>query len=425
MKIDLSGSLFPRFSTAFLLTFGLTATSLMPAALAQQCDPNDPLFNSSTGQQANQVITTAVPILTISPDARSAAMGDAGSALSADPNAIYWNPAKLGFLNNSIGGSLSYTPWLRTIIDDMSLSYVTGYTRLGADRGISASLMYFDLGNINFTDFNNQSLGAFNPKEYAISAAYGQKVSEYLSVGLGLRFIHSNLSGNIPLSSGGTAVSRPGNSAAADLGIFYNRGLTLGANDANLAVAAGISNLGAKISYTAGRSDFIPINFRLGTAFTYELDPFNKITLAVDANKLLVPTPPRYECKIIGGDTILVPSGATPDSIDLFSGVFGSFSDAPGGFKEEMQEINYSVGIEYWYNNLFAARAGYFYEHPTKGNRQYLTFGLGLRYQVFGFDVAYLVPSQTNNPLAETLRFTLMFNLDKLENSGQEESVVE
>jgi hypothetical protein len=420
MKIDFPNTITSRISSCLLLTLGISCLTIGQSALAQKCDPNDPLYNEAIGQQG-QVITTAVPILTISPDARSAAMGDAGAALSADPNAIYWNPAKLGFLTNSVGGSLSYTPWLKKIIDDMSLSYLSGYMRLGEDRGISASLMYFDLGNINFTDNNNASLGAFNPKEYAFTAAYGQKVSEYLSVGLGLRFIHSNLSGNIPLSSGGTS-SRPGNTAAADLGVFYNRPLTLGANQANLAVAAGVSNLGAKISYTAGRSDFIPVNLRLGTAFTYELDPFNKITVAIDANKLLVPTPPRYVCL---NDSVLVASGTTPDSIDLFSGVFGSFSDAPGGLEEELKEINYSFGVEYWYNNLFAARAGYFYEHPTKGNRQYLTFGLGLRYQVFGFDVAYLVPSQTNNPLAETLRFTLMFNLDKLENSDQEESVIE
>ena len=388
------------------------ATTLASSAFLCAVFATLPLFSAkaqgdstNTSGQSGCIITTAVPILTVAPDARSAALGDAGVAISADANAIHWNPGKLGFLEKDFGGSISYTPWLRKIINDMALSYVTGYTKLGKERGLAFSLLYFDLGEIKFTDENGNALQDFNPKEYTVSAAYGQKLSSHLSLGIGLRFIHSNLSGSI---SNSTAVSRPGNTAAGDLGMYYNRDLNLGATTGNLAFGAAITNLGAKISYNSTESaDFIPTNLRVGTAFGYDLDPFNRITFTLDANKLLVPSPNR-DCSM--------------DTSDIVSAVFSSFSDAPGGGKEELQEINLSTGVEYWYNNIFAGRAGYFYENPKKGNRQYFTMGLGLRYQVFGFDVAYLIPSQQNNPLAETLRFTLSFNFER---AKPEDSVVE
>ena len=378
-----------------------------PAALAQ----------TSSGQELDEqfrVITTAVPILTVAPDARSAAMGDAGVAISPDANAAHWNPAKLGNMPKDYGFAVSYTPWLRKLINDMSLSYVTGYKRLGTDRALSLSLMYFSLGDIKFTDDRGVEITEFNPKEYAISLAYGQKLSEYLSLGIGARYIRSNLSGNI--SANATPV-RPGNSAAADLGIFYSRGLTVSAHDANLSFGAAVTNIGPKITYTENDSlNFLPTNLRLGAAFTYELDPFNKITLTVDANKLLVPTPPVRD---LTTGTII--AGQDQDR-PLLDAMFTSFNDAPGGSKEELQEVNLSAGFEYWYNDLFAARAGYFHENPLKGNRQYYSMGLGLRYQVLGVDIAYLIPSQQNNPLAETLRFTLSFGFDK---ADPEEPVLE
>ncbi|MDX5443740.1 MAG: type IX secretion system outer membrane channel protein PorV [Hymenobacteraceae bacterium] len=356
---------------------------------------------SQVGQDEDQLrtITTAGPILTVSPDARSAAMGDAGVAISPDANTPHWNPAKLGFVPNDFSASVSYTPWLRKVINDMSLSYLSAYKKINENSAFSVSLLYFDLGAIEFRQTAQGPGQEFNPKEYTIDAAYGTRLSEYLSLGVGARFIHSNLSGNVAVS-GSQTESKPGNSAAVDVGVFYNRDITLGGNEYNLALGGNISNIGAKISYTtADQKDFIPTNLRLGTAITKELDPYNKLTFAFDVNKLLVPSP----------DT----SGLPPTNVGVLSGIFESFSDAPDGFSEEMKEINLSFGLEYWYNELFAARAGYFYENPMKGDRKYLSFGLGVRYQKFGLDVAYLVPNERNNPLAETVRFSLHFDLSK------------
>lgn len=338
-------------------------------------------------------ITTAVPILTVSPDARSAGMGDAGVAISPDANTAHWNPAKLGFVTNDMSVGLSYSPWLRNIINDMSLTYLSGYKRVSQRGAFSASLLYFDLGDIQFTDELGNPLNIHNPKEYTFDLGYGQQLSNTLSVGVGARFIHSNL-------SAGVSDSRPGNSAAVDIGVYYTNDLTIGARDYNLAFGGNISNIGAKIAYTnADQKDFLPTNLRLGTAFTMNLDPYNKITLAIDGNKLLVPSP----------DSTNIGNISVPRAI------FSSFGDAPNGFSEEMQEISLSTGLEYWYNDVFAARAGYFYESPNKGDRHYLSMGLGMRYQKFGIDVAYLVPNSRNNPLANTLRFTLVLNINKEE----------
>ncbi|MBK0401347.1 type IX secretion system outer membrane channel protein PorV [Adhaeribacter sp. BT258] len=367
--------------------------------------------NSSSGQDALRAITTAVPILTVSPDARSAAMGDAGVAISPDANAPHWNPAKLGFIQHDFSIATSYSPWLRNIINDMSLSYVSAVKNINDNSSFSLSLLYFNLGSIQFTDANGNPLQDFRPKEYTIDAAYGQRLSDNLSLGLGARFIHSNLAGGISITSGSgaTATAKPGNSVAADLGIYYTKDLVMGGKDYNLSFGGNVSNLGAKISYnTQDDKDFIPTNLRLGTAFTMNLDPFNKITLTVDGNKLLVPSP--------SGD---IKEDSIRRAKNVLGAVFSSFSDAPDGFSEEISEINISAGAEYWYDNIFAARAGYFYEDPNKGNRQYFSMGLGIRYQKFGLDAAYLVPTgnQQSNPLANTIRFTLMFNVDKDEAS--------
>ncbi|QCR24396.1 type IX secretion system outer membrane channel protein PorV [Pontibacter sp. SGAir0037] len=346
---------------------------------------------TTIGSDLNAV-TTAVPILTVAPDARSAALGDAGVALSPDANAPFWNPAKLGFVPNDLGVSFSYSPWLRNIVDDMSLSYVSGYKRVSETSALSLSLLYFDLGEIQFIDENRNPTQNFNPKEYSVSVAYGQALSEYLSLGIGARFIRSNIAGNVNVSSTSNYESRPGNTAAVDVGVYYNRDLN---QTLNLGLAAAISNIGGKISYTnADQKDFLPTNLKLGTALTYNLDAYNSLTFTVDANKLLVPSP-----------------SADRDQ-SVISGIFSSFGDAEGGFSEELQEINLSGGVEYWYNELFSARAGYFYENPNKGGRQYFSMGLGLRYQKFGLDAAYLIPNEQANPLAQTLRFTIALNLD-------------
>ncbi|CAN5886209.1 type IX secretion system outer membrane channel protein PorV [soil metagenome] len=350
------------------------------------------------GQDRLNTITTAVPILTVSPDARSAALGDAGVAISPDANTSHWNVGKLGFVQNNIGVSMSYSPWLRNIVNDMSLSYLSGYKKVGENSAFSASMMYFDLGTIQFTDVNGQSLGDYNPKEYTFNIAYGLRLSEFFGIGLGAKFIHSNLTGNI--NSGGTTTEepRPGNTGALDFGMYYNRDLVVGARDLNVAFGANLSNLGPKVSYTVANSrDFLPTNLRLGTALTLDLDPYNSITLTVDGNKLLVPTPQ--------------PDGSERD-LSVLGGLFSSFRDAPGGASEELQEINISTGIEYWYDQLFAVRAGYFYESPMKGNRQYFSFGFGIRYQKFGLDGAYILPNEQNNPLSQTFRISLVFNLE-------------
>ncbi|RDC64674.1 type IX secretion system outer membrane channel protein PorV [Adhaeribacter pallidiroseus] len=346
------------------------------------------LSQAQTSFTGSNVVTTAVPVLTIAPDARSAGMGDAGVAISPDVNAAFYNPAKLGFITTDFSAGASYSPWLRNIINDMSISYVSAVKKVNERAAFSASLLYFDLGDIQFTDEQGNPVQQFNPKEYTVSLGYGQQLSENLSLGVGARFIHSNL-------SAGINDSRPGNSAAADIGIYYTKDLTLGARNYNLSLGGNISNIGAKIAYTnADRKDFLPTNLKLGTAFTMELDPFNTLTLAVDANKLLVPS-----------------QGANFNQ-SVPSAIFSSFGDAPGGFSEEMQEVVLNTGLEYWYNQLFAARLGYFYESPDKGDRHYLSLGLGVRTQKFGLDAAYLVPNRDRtSPLSSTIRFTLHLNL--------------
>jgi hypothetical protein len=353
----------------------------------------------------DNAITTAVPFLAISPDARHAGMGDVGVATTADPSSAYWNAGKLVFIDKLYGFGVSYTPWLGKIVNDMSISYLSGFYKINRQQAIGLSLKYFDLGEINFRDNNNISQGDFNPRELAIDFTYSRLLTESFSVGLTGRYIHSNLTG--AFTAGNDA--QPGNSVAADLGIFYNT--DIGRNSL-LSLGASISNIGAKISYTGGANkDFLPTNLRIGSAFTKELDPFNKLTFALDFNKLLVPTPPRRDEQ---GNII---DGKDPDR-SLLSGMFGSFSDAPDGFKEELREIMTSFGMEYWYNDTFAARLGYFNEAKTKGNRKYMTIGLGFRSKkVFGIDVAYLVPTnKREHPLAETLRFTLLFQWEDFAN---------
>lgn len=356
-----------------------------PAAIAQQQPPA-----TSTGSDLNAV-TTAVPILTVGPDSRAAALGDAGVAASPDANASYWNPAKLGFVENDLSVAFSYSPWLRNIVDDMSLNYLSGYKKLSETSAISLSMMYFDLGEIQFIDANQMPLRNYSPKEYAVSVAYGQALSENLSLGIGARFIHSNLAGDVNVSGTNTE-SQPGNTAAVDVGIYYNKDLN---QNLNLALGANISNIGGKIAYTENEDkSFLPTNLKLGTALKYNLDAYNSLTFLLDANKLLVPSP-----------------GADTDQ-SVISGIFSSFGDAEGGGSEELKEVNLSAGVEYWYNELFAARAGYFYEHPDKGGRKYFSAGLGIRYQKFGLDGAYLIPNDQSNPLADTWRFTLVLNLE-------------
>lgn len=358
------------------------------------------------GQDSTRkVITTAVPFLTITPDSRAAGMGDAGVATAPDANSAYWNAAKLAFIDKSYGVSGSYTPWLGKIINDMSIFYLSGFYKITREQTVAASMKYFDLGEIQFNNGPgvNNILGRFNPREFAFDVTYSRLLTEQFSLGGSLRYIHSNLTG--AFSSGGVD-ARPGNSVAVDVGVYYTKPLV--SKNSSLSLGATITNIGAKISYSdANNKDFIPTNLRLGGAFKTELDAFNSLTFALDVNKLLVPSP-------------------TPDSKNkaLLNGIFGSFNDATGGFSEEIREFSVSTGVEYWYNETFAGRLGYFLEAKDKGNRKYLTAGIGAKIQKFGIDVAYLVPTnKRENALAETIRFTIMMYFDNKIQS--EESVTD
>ncbi len=355
--------------------------------------------NVNAQDQIN-TITTAVPFLRIAPDARSGAMGDAGLATSPDPFSIHWNPAKAAFGDKDMAFGISYTPWLRELVGDIYAANVGGYKKLGNKQALSFSLMYFSLGTIQFTDINGQDIGQFNPREFKIDMAYSRKLSDLLSLGVALRYIYSNLASGQFVS--GTEI-KPGMSVAADVSLYYQKPIEIQEKNATLSFGTNISNIGSKVTYTnSADKDFIPTNLGIGAALNVELDDYNKILITSDINKLLVPSPDSmingvYEYK----------------NQSVASGMFSSFADAPGGGTEELREIMYSFGAEYWYDNQFAVRGGYFHEHATKGNRKYITAGLGLKLNVFGIGVSYLVPTNSQrNPLDNTLRFSLNFDFE-------------
>ncbi len=376
-------------------------------------------------------ITTAVPFLMITPDSRAGGMGDAGVATSTDVNSIHWNPSKLGFAEKKMSIGISYTPWLRALVPDINMAYLSGYYRTKKSGVIAGSLRYFSLGSITFTDQNGAKIIDAKPNEFALDAAYGTKLSDDFSVGAAVRFVRSDLTNGAPVQGIST---HPGTAIAADISALYRKaGIKLSDKKATAAVGINISNIGQKMTYSDGgkNSDFIPINMRLGGSLNVQLDDYNSITIAADINKLLVPTPPYYKHKLdsLGNETNdfeydannnpIIAAGKDPNR-SVTEGIFGSFNDAPGGGKEELKEINYAIGMEYWYNKLFALRFGYFYEDPTKGNRQFFTLGAGIRYNVFGLDFAYLIPTKQRNPLENTLRFSLTFDLDAFKSQNDE-----
>lgn len=376
-------------------------------------------FKDSLLGQIN-TITTSVPFLQIAPDSRAGGMGDYGVATSPDPNSIHWNASKLAFIEKSGGFSISYTPWLRALVSDISLAYISGYKKLKNDQTIAGSLRYFSLGNIDFTDDQAQKITSFSPKEWAFDVAYARKLGEGLSGGIALRYIYSNLTGGVPIQNG-TINTHAGTSVAADVSAYYRRDIEVSKKKSVLAFGIDISNIGSKISYTDTKvKDFIPANFRLGTNLKIELDNYNTISFGADVNKLLVPTPPVYLRTADGRDSLdannnkIIQYGKDASSTSPAAALFSSWGDAPAGFAEELKEFTYSIGTEYWYDNQFAIRAGYFHEASTKGNRKYFTLGAGLRYNVFGLDFAYLIPTTQRNPLENTLRFTLVFDFDGL-----------
>ncbi len=375
------------------------------------------IHDSLMAQTASKinVVTTAVPFLRISPDARAGGMGELGVATSPDANSSFYNLAKTPFAQNNTGIGLTYTPWLKDLgLNDVYLLSAAGYHKLDDNQSLSASLRYFSLGNIQFTDYSGSELGVGRPREFGADIGYSRKLSDKIALGLALRYIHSNLAAGYA-SNGNTY--KPGNAVAADISFFYN-GANQNGQGWNFGVA--LTNLGTKIGYTndATQKEYIPANLALGAVYTKVFDEQNKITFGLDINKLLVPTPPVSQDN--GGQ---LDSAALADyhSKSVVGSWFSSFGDAPGGFSEELKEFYGSIGGEYTYNDQFSFRAGYFYENKDKGGRQYFTLGIGIKYNVVGLNFSYLIPSGsgiTRNPLSNTIRFGLVFDLNGKEGGG-------
>lgn len=403
MKISVSHSFKALFlPLVCLLTYEATAQN---STIISGQDPN------------RRVITTAVPFLNFAPDSRHSAMGDVGVATSPDANSAHWNAGKLAFIKDDMGFSLSYSPWLGRLVNDMSVSYLTGYKKIDENSAFGFDLRYFNMGDIQLTDQRGEELGEFNPRDIAIGGTYSRRLSENLGLGISARFIHSNLSGNI--SSSGGSESRPGVTVGTDVGLFYTKDVLAGSKEGVWSWGVSITNIGPKLTYNSAEDlDYIPTNFRIGTAYQIKMDEFNSITFALDFNKLMVPTPPIYKTNEDGtlfrdpNGNLEISEGKDPNR-PLIAGMFGSFADAPGGFSEEMQEMMISFGVEYLYNEKLALRTGYFHENINKGGRRYFTMGVGFNYKSLGFDFSYLVPQVQNHPLAETLRISLAYNISK------------
>lgn len=400
-----------KLRTAFSFIFMVVAMSF--AAKAQ-------VSNSTGGGQIVNAVTTAVPFLRIAPDAKAGGMAEIGLATAPDANSMFHNPAKLAFVkyydarkqeeydSKIFGVAMSYTPWLRALVNDIYLANLSAYYKLDKKQTIGFSLRYFSLGNITFTNDQGANTGQFRPNEFSMALAYSRVLAKGFSAGLALRFIYSNLATG--QSVNGSSIS-PGVAAAADLAFYYDLPIDLKGRKTNLSFGLNLSNLGSKISYTDNAlRDFIPMNMGFGTQYSINIDKHNQFNIAVDLNKLLVPTPD--------------PNDSTQEwkQQSVPSAIFTSFADAPGGAAEEFREFTVAVGAEYWYNQLFALRMGYFWEAADKGNRKYLTAGLGLRYSVFGLDFSYLIPtSSQRNPLDNTLRFSLVFNFNAIKAADGED----
>jgi len=383
-----------KILTAFFLFISATL------ALQAQSSPKD-AFNP---------LIVGVPSLTIAPDARGGAMGDLGAATDPDIYSQYWNIAKYPFAYSKAGIGLSYTPWLKRLVNDIDLVYLSGYYKVGnSDRSaVSASLRYFSLGQINMTDWNGATIQAVNPYEMAFDVGYSLQTSESFSIGTAIRFIYSDL---------GTGVEEdmyPGYAWAADIGAYYHKYVMIGNAESLLGLGINASNIGSKISYDQNTtSNFIPTNLRLGGSLLFPMDDYNKIAFNLDLNKYMIPTPPNTE-----GMSAEDKQSALNQykAISPISGIFQSFYKAPGGAAEKFREIMWSVGTEYSYTDQFFLRGGYYYENPTKGNRQYFSLGAGFKLTAFQLDVAYLISTVPSNPLDQTLRFSLSFDMDGLRN---------
>ena len=359
------------------------------------------------GQEKTDIFNpekNSVTSQTIAPDARAAGMGDVGAATDPDVVSQYWNPAKYPFCISRAGVALNYTPWLRQLVNDMDLAYLAGYYRIGDYSAVSASLRYFSLGEVQ-TSYDDGGM-TINPYEMSVDVAYSLMLSEKFSIAAAVRWIYSDLTYDY------TDDTTPGSAFAADIACYYNDYIMIGERECQLGLGLNISNIGSKITFGGDdNSEFIPANMRIGAALMVPIDEYNRFTIAADANKLLVPTYPLQED---GESTEDYQQRVQEDYYDISSiaGIFKSFGDAPGGFKEELQEIRWSVGAEYVYNDKFSLRAGYHHESENKGNRKYFTFGAGFRMSAFSLDCGYVWATAKSNPLDQTLRFTLSFDMD-------------
>ncbi len=392
-------------------------------------DAADKVLGQNFGLDYN-VISTAVPFMMIAPDARSSAMGDVGVSTSPDVYSMHWNPAKYAFIEDDFSVGLAYSPWLRGLVSDMNIAYLGVSKRVSSKSTVAATMRYFSLGDIIFTDDNNYDLGTYSPNEWAIDVAYSRKLGKYISGAVAGRFIYSNL------TQGVKDYSKPAISVAADIAVYYTRPVYwFKTIDADFSWGVSINNIGSKMNYNEAslEKDFIPTNLRLGPTLKLNIDDYHSLAFSIDINKLLVPTPPVYLTDSVTGAIVYengepVIAAGKDDNVGPVQGMIQSFYDAPGGFKEEIKEFTLGVGAEYWYNNIFTVRTGFFHEAKMKGNRRYLTFGAGLHYNVFNIDVSYLVPvnntaTSGTNPLENTLRFSLTFNLDKWGKNTKLESV--
>jgi hypothetical protein len=385
-----------RFVLFLLLFFSITF-----GALAQ----------SFTG---SNVVSSALPFLTIAPDSRAGALGDAGVATTPDINSQHWNAAKYVFTESKSGIALTYTPWLSDLVTDMNLGYLVGYTKLNDVSTVSGSLRYFDLGGVTFYSDDGTELETVSPNEFAVDLGYSRKLSEKWSGAVVMRYIRSDL-------FQGTEGMYAGNSYSADVSFFYYKKFRRARKESTISYGIDISNIGSKVSYDKGTTkDFIPTNLRIGAGYTTEIDKYNQFNFTLDLNKLLVPT-------IINKNNVDEYNAGEYDKvwglgnqdIDPIKGIFTSFTDAPNGLKEELQEVTISVGAEYWYSKQFAVRTGYFNEAANKGDRKYFTFGAGLKMNVFALDFSYIYTLKRSNPLENTIRFTLGFDLDNFKNQGK------
>jgi len=400
---------------SFLLFISLLlCQTLLRPVSAQDLTPYE------LGGQLN-VVHVAVPFLTVAPDSRAGAMGDAGIATRPDVYSMHWNPAKFAFIGNDFGAAFSYTPWLRNLIDDINLAYLSGYMRIDNYQVIAASLTYFSLGEIIFTNMAGEYDGQHTPNEFAFDAAYSRLFSESFSGGIAFRYIRSDLTGGAYVQG---LASKAAQAFAADVSAYYRKDISVSELPGQLALGMNISNIGNKITYSDNQNaQFIPINMGIGSSLRLDLDPYNSLAIALDLNKLLVPTPPVYYQDLEDDDgNPVIRAGRNPN-VSVPLGMLQSFYDAPGGFREELREIYYSLGMEYWYLNQFAIRGGYYHEHETKGNRKFFTTGIGLKLNVFALDIAYLIPVYRTNPLANTLRFSLAFDFEGLRRSRPEEAL--